>query len=209
MNPKVKIWIVTGLFVFLIIGGAVSFVRMNTQSVSSSQFAAATKPETPRAPVRPVSGDFSVSIPALTADGRLPLEYTCFRAHVSPPVEWRGAPRGTKSLAVFMERRISGETPYVTWALFNIPADRNGLPRDLPKTPELEDGMRHARADSGAAEYSGPCQPEGKIPYVLRVAALDVMIGLPAGVPVAGLADAMKGHVLGKTEMPFIHFLRP
>ena len=123
-------------------------------------------------------------------------------------MKWEASPRETQSFAVFMERREKEAAPYLTWALYNIPATFTGLPQNLPKVPEPGDGMRHARSDHNAAEYVGPCEAKGKIPYALRVFALDAALALPAGAPPDDLIRAMNGHIIDMAEVDFIHYLR-
>lgn len=157
-----------------------------------------------------LAGTLKASVPALTErEKRLPLEHTCFRAHISPPVRWSGSPRETQSFVVFVERRGGDkEAPYLTWALYNIPATYTSIAQNLPKLLEPGEGMRHARSDADATEYVGPCESKGRIPYVLRVFALDAALALPAGAPNHDLMRAMNGHIIDMAEVDFIHYLR-
>src|SRR3989338_1596445 len=145
-----------------------------TEGVSGSRDMGVDKWGRPVLLLDHLAGTLKASVPALTErEKRLPLEHTCFRAHISPPVRWSGSPRETQSFVVFVERRGDDkESPYLTWALYNIPATYTGIAQNLPKILEPGDGMRHARSDVDAAEYVGPCESKGKIPYVLRVFAL-------------------------------------
>jgi Raf kinase inhibitor-like YbhB/YbcL family protein len=155
-----------------------------------------------------LAGTLKVSLPVLTEkEQRLPLAFTCFRANVSPPMAWEGVPVGAKSLVVFLERREQGVAPFISWALFDIPATGGDLKQNLPKQAEAGGSMRHARSDHDAAEYVGPCEPKGKIPYAIRLFALDTVLDLEPGLPVNNLIRAMNGHVLDATEVSFIHYL--
>lgn len=155
-----------------------------------------------------LAGTLKLSLPVLTAaEQRLPLEFTCFRANISPPLTWEGAPAGTKSFVVFFERQERDTAPFINWALFDIPAKNKNLKQNLPKQAEAGEGMRHARSDHSAAEYVGPCEPKGKIPYVGRLFALDTMLDLEPGLPVNDLMRAMNGHIIDVSEVKFIHYL--
>lgn len=156
-----------------------------------------------------LAGTLKASLPVLTEnERRLPLEYSCFRAQMSPPVKWEGSPRETKSFAIFMERREAGNPPFLTWALYDIPATYTHLERNVPKMPEPGEGMKHARADNGAVEYTGPCESRGNIPYTVRLFALDAVLPLPAGADIDDLIRAMNGHIVDMAEVNFIHYLR-
>ncbi|MBI4032037.1 MAG: YbhB/YbcL family Raf kinase inhibitor-like protein [Proteobacteria bacterium] len=148
-----------------------------------------------------------LAVPVLTErEKRLPLTYTCHKDNISPPLEWAGAPAGTKSFALMLVKDV--EPPFTGWAIFNIPPDFTGLKENLPKRAELENGICHARSNHDASEYVGPCDPQGRFRYAFRLYALDVMLPLGVGAPVADLEAAMKGHVLDMAEAPFLHYLR-
>lgn len=155
-----------------------------------------------------LAGKLKLSLPVLTeTENRLPLDFSCFRANISPPLSWEGAPAGTKSFVVFLERREEDAAPFLSWAIFDVPASYKGLKQNLPKQAEAGDSMRHARSDHDTAEYVGPCEPKGKIPYVMRLFALDAVLDLQPGIPANDLIRAMNGHIIDVTEIKFIHYL--
>ncbi|HEY8190507.1 MAG TPA: YbhB/YbcL family Raf kinase inhibitor-like protein [Micavibrio sp.] len=155
-----------------------------------------------------LAGTLRLALPVLTeTENRLPLDFSCFRANISPPLLWTGAPAGTKSFVVFLVRQEAGAAPLVSWSLFDIPANYKGLKQNLPKQAEAGDSMRHARSDHDAAEYVGPCEPKGKIPYVIRLFALDAVLDLQPGLPVNDLIRSMNGHIIDMAEIKFIHYL--
>jgi len=211
------IWVITIIAALALVGGAVMMKRDEMGAASVSAPAAMQSPHTvtqdapKRKPSSAVaaksSGKMELVIPVLTErEKRLPLTYTCHKDNISPPLEWSGAPAGTKSFVLMLVK--DAEPPFTGWAIFNIPPDFTGLTENLPKKAELENGIRHARSNHDASEYVGPCEPQGRFNYAFRLYALDSMLPLEAGVPVAGLEAAMKGHVLDTAEAPFLHYLR-
>ena len=71
-----------------------------------------------------------VSSPAFEPGGEYPVEFTCDGASASPPVEWSGAPEGTRcyALNVWHIPGPGGLKSY--WVVYNIPADVTKLPRN-------------------------------------------------------------------------------
>ena len=68
--------------------------------------------------------------------------------------------------------------------------------------------MRFGRNDHGVVQYTGPCDPRGKVNYRLKLVALDTVLELPAGSDKAAINAAMDGHVLAVAEQPILHYLR-
>lgn len=156
-----------------------------------------------------LAGTLKLTVPGLSgSENRLPLVHSCYRANTSPALKWAGAPPGTKSYALFLERRMKGKRPLFTWIVFGIPGDSAAIPGNLPKRAALEGAMRHALSDHDTAEYVGPCEPRGKIEYVFRLFALDSVPALPPGVPSRDLMRAMNGHIVDMSEVRVLHYLR-
>jgi len=83
----------------------------------------------------------------------------CAGGNVSPALEWKNPPEGTRSFAitVFDPDAPTGNG-WWHWALVNLPADTSALARGA-KPPA---GAMALRNDFGVAGYSGPCPPPGK-----------------------------------------------
>jgi len=83
----------------------------------------------------------------------------CNGGNVSPALEWKNPPAGTRSFAVTV---FDPDAPtgngWWHWAVVNLPAATTGLERGA-KPPA---GALQLRNDFGAAGYSGPCPPPGK-----------------------------------------------
>jgi len=137
----------------------------------------------------------------------IPAQYSCQGKGLSPALTWWQAPQGTKSFALIMDDpdAAAGKT-WVHWVLYDLPTGKTDLPEGLPQKKNLPDGSKQGRcrgmADSERFGYCAPCPPAGRPHrYYFRFYALDKMLGLPPGVTNTELIKAMKGHVLGQTNL--------
>lgn len=183
-------------------------------SVTSPPPAVTTPPEPdydgpPRLQLNNLAGTLELSVPFMAVRNKMPLKHTCFNVNASPALNWEGAPTGTRSLVVFLERRtVDGNEPFLNWALFNIPGEDSGLPENMPRSATLGNGARHALSDHDNVGYIGPCEALGEYTYALRVFALDTMLDLAAGAHKYELIRAMNGHIIDAAEQEFIHYKR-
>ncbi|HYA13362.1 MAG TPA: YbhB/YbcL family Raf kinase inhibitor-like protein, partial [Syntrophales bacterium] len=65
-------------------------------------------------------------------------KYTCDGADISPPLEWKNAPVGTKTFAVICETPDAPAGNWVQWLIYDIPADVTKLPESVAKKEKLE-----------------------------------------------------------------------
>jgi Raf kinase inhibitor-like YbhB/YbcL family protein len=113
----------------------------------------------------------SINSPVFT-NRVMPAKYTCYGAHVSPPLFWSAPPPGTKSLALVVDDSATPISPRIYWLVFDI----------SPSTTDLQAGLLppHARValnSSGKADYDAPC-PRGKPhDYRFTVYALNTFFG--------------------------------
>jgi Raf kinase inhibitor-like YbhB/YbcL family protein len=149
-----------------------------------------------------------LSSSAIQPNEKISLYYTCYQKNVSPPLEWKNAPEGTKSFVVLLEFTDSDKAMPWLWAVYNIPEKSGSLPEGLPKTPVTEDNLEQMAADNGNAGYLGPCQPKGEHHYNFKVFALDTVLELKGGAGEADLIHAMNGHILDMGKLPFLHYYR-
>ena len=102
--------------------------------------------------------DLRVSSSAFGAHGRIPERHTSDGEDVSPPVEWSGAPEGTRSFAVVVH---DPDAPLVDgfthWVVYGIPAEATGLEEGT------EDHLS-GQNSLGNAGYNGPAPPPGALP---------------------------------------------
>jgi Raf kinase inhibitor-like YbhB/YbcL family protein len=141
---------------------------------------------------------------AFTPSGSIPPRYTCEGADASPPLEWSGAPDGTRTFAVIVDDPDAPDPAkpqrvYVHWVLFNISSSISKLAENAAKGG-LPQGAAQGSNDWGKQTYGGPCPPIGRHRYFFKLYALDAQLSL-SNPTKAQLEQAMHGHVLGTAEL--------
>lgn len=139
---------------------------------------------------------------------RYPLDMTCYRKNASPALNWAKAPANTKSYLLALERRSKGEKASWSWIMFNIPATSSGtLGNIVNETITPEQGLFGTNS-YGHQAYTGPCEPQGIFPYVLRLFALDIELPLKAGAGIGDILPVIDGHVIDAADIKTEHYLR-
>ncbi len=120
-----------------------------------------------------------VSIPGLSGPERvIPARYTCDGANTSLPVQWKGIPRGTAELALFLAslHPVNGSL-FFDWAVAGLSPTSHGIPAGT-----LPSGVVVARNNFGRASYSlCPAKGSHEI-YVMRLVALPHRLAVKPGV---------------------------
>jgi len=121
------------------------------------------------------AGGLLVTSPAIAADGKLPVEFSCDGAGISPPIEWKPGPQGTACYALVLWHEAPDKVKSY-WVVHGIPASATSLPK----------GTRSIGAtglnDKGRAEYDPMCSKgPGVKHYHVSVYALSAEPKLPAG----------------------------
>jgi Raf kinase inhibitor-like YbhB/YbcL family protein len=178
---------------------------MNLQHLSASILFLAGAAETASA--------FDLSSTSI-ADGKWDKKYLateCGGQNVSPGLEWRDPPAGTKSFALTLfDRDALDGFGWWHWQVLRIPPSAKGLPegagtrggKSLPK------GAVQGKADLGKASYLGPCLDEGSglhhyvfTLYALKSAEPEMEKNASPGMI---LADVMR-EALGKATVTFTY----
>ncbi len=124
----------------------------------------------------------------------------CGGKNVSPALQWRNAPAGTKSFAItIFDPDGAKGLGIVHWVLYGIPPATNALSEGAPPSAGIGGTNR-----TGKTGYYGPCPPVGDIPhhYVVQAYALDLAPdALPAALTRDALLAALKDHVLAATSI--------
>lgn len=135
---------------------------------------------------------------AFNNEGLIPSKYTCNGENVSPPIEWGGAPKNTKSFALLMDDPDAPIGTVDHWVVFNIPATTTSFPEAISSYPE---GTQLGHNFSKKNTYGGPCPPDKEHRYFFKLYALDTLLNLKAGVSKADVLAAIKGHVLVEAQL--------
>jgi Raf kinase inhibitor-like YbhB/YbcL family protein len=145
---------------------------------------------------------FSLQSSAFKHNGPIPQKFTCQGSDVSPALAWSAAPAGTKSFALIADDPDAPAGIWVHWVLYDLPAGTMQLAENVPKTERLPGGGAQGTNDFKKVGYGGPCPPPGKPHrYFFKLYALDAMLNLKSGARKSDLEAAMKGHMLGQSEL--------
>jgi Raf kinase inhibitor-like YbhB/YbcL family protein len=144
---------------------------------------------------------FTLTSPGLADGGTLESTHAasannCGGGNVSPALQWRNPPTGTKSYAVtIFDPDGAKGLGIVHWVLYGIAPSVTTLGAGAAQPPGSVAGTNR----TGGQGYYGPCPPVGEVPhhYVVQVYALDLAPdALPAGLTRDALFAAMKDHVI-------------
>ena len=105
----------------------------------------------------------------------IPRRYTCDGEDLSPPLEWSGAPAGTRSFVLLCDDPDAPGGIWHHWAAYDIPADRIGLAEGAAGDASAKN-LKQAINDFGKPGYGGPCPPRrhGIHHYHFRLLALSL-----------------------------------
>jgi Raf kinase inhibitor-like YbhB/YbcL family protein len=138
----------------------------------------------------------SVTSPAFTDRGEIPVPYTCDGNNISPPLAFSGIPAGANSLALVVDDPDAPVGTWIHWVAWNIPPQTRDIKENsVPK--HATQGLNSWKRNS----YGGPCPPSGTHRYYFRLYALDTTLSLAASATRVDLEKAMEGHLLAKGEL--------
>ncbi len=145
--------------------------------------------------------DIKLRSPAFDYHGRIPAKHSGEGADVSPPLEWSGAPEGTRSFAIVCHDPDaplvkSGRYGFVHWILYGLPASTDRLEED---TDLGVSGM----TDFGRVGYGGPMPPEGhgSHHYYFWILALDTERHLEPGLDLHDFLEQIEPHLIGMNRL--------
>ena len=136
---------------------------------------------------------------------RIPSDFTCEGANMSPPIEWTGVPSAAGSLVVIADDPDAPSGDWVHWLVYDLPPSLTQLPAGIPEGGRLSGGGSQGSSDFGALGYGGPCPPSGTHRYFFKVYALDGMLNLKPGAAKKELLAAMQNHVLAEGRLMGIY----
>jgi len=142
----------------------------------------------------------TVSTTAFDDGGSIPERHTGVGEDVSPPLTVESVPADAGTLAVVLDDPDANN--YLHWLLWNIPADREGIPEGVPQTETVDalDGARQGTNDFGELGYRGPLPPTDDGPHTYRFTTLaaDTTLYVEPGAGRDALESALDGHVVGR-----------
>lgn len=140
---------------------------------------------------------FRLTSSAFANNGTIPIEYTCRGEGTSPPLAWKGVPKGTKELALIMEDPDTRIGTFVHWVVAAI----------KPTTKSIRAGTEPKDSFGGnngvgRPGYGPPCPPAGPPHhYIFTLYALKKKVQLPPGATAATLRDAIRATTLGEIQL--------
>ncbi|MFZ5610380.1 MAG: YbhB/YbcL family Raf kinase inhibitor-like protein [Pseudomonadota bacterium] len=146
---------------------------------------------------------FILTSPAFIQGATIPIQYSCDGADLSPPLQWSGAPRGTKSFFLACHDPDAPMGVFQHWAAFDIPAAWTRLPEGF-STSRAAAGIRQAINDFQRPGYGGPCPPKGDQAhhYHFTLHALDIAaLNVAPDAPCLAVDRGAEPHILASTVL--------
>ena len=105
----------------------------------------------------------------------VPRQFTCDAEDLSPPLEWSGAPEGTRSFVLLCDDPDAPAGTWHHWAAYDIPARLTGLAQAAAQRGSADE-LKQAVNDFRRPGYGGPYPPRGHgiHHYHFRLLALSV-----------------------------------
>lgn len=138
---------------------------------------------------------FTIASPAFAEGAPVPDRHAYRKQNLSPALEFKGAPAGSKALALIADDPDAPVGTWVHWLVCNIAPGVCSIP-EATTPPSAVRGKN----DFGTLNWGGPAPPSGTHRYYFRLYALDAVLPLKEGFSRKELDAAMKGHVLATAE---------
>jgi Raf kinase inhibitor-like YbhB/YbcL family protein len=141
------------------------------------------------------------------ADKNVYNSFGCTGENMSPALEWKGAPEGTKSFALMVhDPDAPTGSGFWHWVVYNIPATATSLPAGAGKADgsALPKGAVQGHTDFGTVGYGGPCPPpgHGKHHYNFTLFALKVdKLEVPPNATAAMVGFNVNANTIGKAKL--------
>ncbi len=98
------------------------------------------------------TGNFILTSPVVKDGDELPKEFNGDGEGATLPLNWKGAPEGTKSFALVMDHLAKGDDMKVYWVVWDIPAEVNSFPKNVKGVGQL--GATWKRGESYVTPHS-------------------------------------------------------
>ena len=136
--------------------------------------------------------------------GPLPKDYTGDGTSSTLPLEWSGAPAGTKAYALIMHHIDPEGVTKWYWTLYNIPATVQGLAKNVKGIGTLGNNSVNGRTEYAPPHSKGP----GAKTYVYTLYALSAEASPHVAASEVSrdiLLAAMKDKVLASAELRVVY----
>lgn len=141
-------------------------------------------------------GDLELTSPAFDDGGSIPQKYGKSYENVNPPLRVSGRPDGTATLVLVVDDPEAPSGVFDHWLAWNIPADTAEIPEGWDPPPAVVQGTN----GFGNVGYDGPRPPEAHT-YRFKAYAIDTSLDVERGADKETLGEAMRGHVLSRTQL--------
>ena len=149
------------------------------------------------------SGNFVLTSSAVKDGQELPKEFNGDGDGATLPLNWKGAPAGTKSFALVMDHLAKGPEMKCYWTMWDIPPTVTSLPKNVQGVGKL--GATWKRGETYITPHSAGGGPKT---YTLHLYALSKTPELPqpAGeVTREVLLTAIKDSILDSAELKVVY----
>ncbi len=154
----------------------------------------------------PHSGKLKLTSSVVRAGDPLPDEFNGDGPGISPPLEWHGAPAGTKSFAIVMDHLAPGNEMKSYWVIWDIPATTTRLAKNAHDPGTL------GRSFRGKPGYEPPhSRGPGLKTYTIHLYALSAapqMSQPPGEITRERLLMAIQDSILDSAELK-VTYTRP
>jgi phosphatidylethanolamine-binding protein (PEBP) family uncharacterized protein len=150
------------------------------------------------------SETFVLHSPEVVDGGQLPKDYTGDGTGATLPLEWSGAPDGTKSFAVIMHHIAPNNELKWYWVIYGISPATCNLPRNVRDVGTLGNNSINGRTEYAPPHSKGP----GPKTYIYTVYALSEVPDLKvSAVQVSRdvLLDSIKDQILDTAELRVVY----
>ena len=102
------------------------------------------------------TGALTISSDAFEQQGKIPRRHSADGENTSPPLSWKGVPKGTKQLAlVCHDPDAPLPSGFTHWVIYGIPPNSDGIPEGGGA------GFKQGLNGMGKQGYFGPAPPHG------------------------------------------------
>lgn len=142
--------------------------------------------------------------PAFPDNGYIPAKHTCDGENVSPAFHIRGVPEKARSLVLVVVDPDAMAGDWVHWTVWNMQAKTRVIPEN-----NIPEGAVEGDTDFELPAWAGPCPRRGVHRYLFRLYSLDIRLDLSPRATHSELDEAMKGHILDRSELVGLYGRNP